>query len=176
MLHFNESKSPTKSLPGLVSATANGLVIHAQDVRWFGDVYEIPETAIPIVYPDEPTRVRVVLTPGGLVLDDSGNVPGEVCYLAALTLRSGADTCETVDVEVQRRTCTTETPADARRHMVPALLVTPAANPERSARVARAAALAPLRSKRVAAMTPAERNMLLEAVAQKLGLIDEGAP
>jgi hypothetical protein len=25
-------------------------------------------------------------------------------------------------------------------------------------------------------MTPAERNTLLEAVAQKLGLIDEGAP
>jgi hypothetical protein len=189
MLHFTESESPFKSLPGLVSANPDGLVIHAQDVRWFDDIYEIGGASgggpyrdgggsifVPITYPGEPTRFRVVLTRNGLVLDDSGNVPGEVCYLAALTLRSGVDTCETVDVEVPRRTCTTETPADARRHAVPALLVTPAANPERSARVVRAAALAPLRSKRVAAMTPAERNTLLEAVAQKLGLIDEGAP
>jgi hypothetical protein len=178
MLHFNESPSPVKSIPGLVTASAAGLTIHAQDVRWFGDVYEIPETFVPIAYLDEPTRYRVVLTRDGLVLDDSGHVPGEICYLAALTLRAEGDTPESVDVEVIRRTCTTETPADARRHTLPAEVVTPAETPERAARRAQGQRIAALRSsvvqKPIAEMTIAELRTVVALLAETAGL-DLGA-
>jgi hypothetical protein len=187
MLHFNESTSPVKSIPGLVSATPTGLAIHAQDVRLRDVVYEIRETLFPVAYDGEDVSIRVAICAGPtghevVAIENGATPPGytEVCELALLRLRSPGDTPETVDVHVPRRTLVrddgyplSETPV---RHAVSATPVTPAANPERAARRARAAALAPLRSKRVAAMTPAERNILLEAVAQKLGLIDEGAP
>jgi hypothetical protein len=190
MLHFNESESPFKSLPGLVSANPDGLVIHAQSVRWFDDVYEISGTwdgpyrdgggsiFIPIAYPGEPTRFRVVLTPGGIVLDDSHEVPGEVCYLAALTLRAATDTPETVDVEVPRRACTTETPEDARRHAVPLGLVQSAANPERAVRAARAVRITTLRSalaaKPIETMTNTELRTVVALLVEHVGL-DVGA-
>jgi hypothetical protein len=190
MLHFNESESPFKSLPGLVSANPDGLVIHAQSVRWFDDVYEISGTwdgpyrdgggsiFIPIAYPGEPTRFRVVLTPGGIVLDDSGHVPGEVCYLAALTLKVEADTPESVDVEVPRRTCTTETPEDAQRRQVPSGLTVPAVTPERAARQARAARVATLRgalaSKPIETMTNTELRTVVALLVEHVGL-DVGA-
>jgi hypothetical protein len=139
ILH-NQSESAKKSLPGLVSANANGLVIHRQDVRWFNDTHEIPEVAVPIAWTGEPTRFRVVLTTNGLMLDERPisegprEIPGEICYLAALTLREDGDTPETVDVEVPRRVCTTEAPDGVPSvHVVPATLITEEDTPARIA-------------------------------------------
>lgn len=179
MLQFNGSPSHSKSFPGLVTASATGLTIGAQSIRFGDAVYDIAETRIPIAWSGEWSRFVVWLTETGLVLADAPGdtfpaVEGAVCYLADLQLRAPEDTPETVDVEVVRRECTTETPADARRVAVPAGVVTPAVTPERAAARAREARIraidALLAGKRAGAMVAADRNLVIERLALLSGM------
>lgn len=136
MLHFTNDSSSRHSFPGLVTASASGLTVHAQTVIYDGERYDIPETTIPIAWPDEPASYLVRLTAAGIVLEERiesmqwAEIDGIV--LAHLRLRNEGDTPETVDVYVTRRECTSETPADAVTYQVSATPVLPdALNPER---------------------------------------------
>ena len=193
MLRYNESSSPVKSIPGLVSATAEGIMVHPQEIKWFDKVYSIdtPDggpfrgnngVLVPIVFNGEPTRYRVVLTGNGIVLDETPvtemptPVPDEICYLAALTLSAEGDTPETVDVEVPRRTMSAD-PAHARdltMHKVPASLVERAQDPARAARraakVRNKAALERVRGRAPSTWSEGDVRGLLAAWARSQGV------
>ncbi len=172
--------SSEKVVPGLVSASATGITVHAQEIRWFGEVYELAETEIAIAWSGEPTRHLVWLTPAGLVhatapaSEPMPPVDGALCYLASLRLLEEGDTPASVLVDVPRLERRDAAAADARRIAVPAGLLVPGVPPDVAAARARAARVRAidglLAGKRAGSLTAADRTLVIERLALLSGM------
>lgn len=187
MISISESTSTRKSIDLTVVPSASGITVSGP-ARWFNEAFTIPSVFIPCVYvEDQAYRVALCRSVGGpvLVLADEDGLPAgyeEICSPIRWAFKAPADTCESVTIEVVKRTLVPALDESGNPIMLPdptvfqvsGVPVVPVVDASKTAGRKRRARIRDLRQQArdlkqqgitYSAMTAAQRNIINELVA-----------